>query len=92
MNDQLFDMYRKASDSWFKMQQELFDGLYQSAIHLFQQTSQIAAPKASDDRPRTAGARGSKAPKPTRKPSAGTSRRSPKAAGRRPARPGAKAR
>jgi hypothetical protein len=92
MNEQLFDMYRKASESWFKMQQELFDGLYRSAIHLFQQTSQVPAPKSSEDRPRVAGANGSKRPKLTRKPSSGTPSRSRKATGRRPERPAAKAR
>ena len=113
MSDQMFDLYRKASESWLKMQQGLFqqgppaslfvaplgagvapewartaqktwidltaeilnsqresvDGLYESAIHLFQPT-----PKGPEDHP----ANSSKGPQATRKSSSGTSRRSRK--------------
>ena len=86
MNDQMFDMYRRASESWFRMQQDLFEGLYRSAFHLFQQTSQVPAPQSSQDGPRIAGAEGSKASQAAPKPRSRTSTRSRKVAGKRPGR------
>jgi hypothetical protein len=90
MNDQMFDIYRKASESWFKLQQELFDGLYKSAILLFQQTSKAPAAMPSDDHSRVSDANDSKATTATPKPGPGKPRHSRKAAGRRPERPGAR--
>jgi hypothetical protein len=84
MNDQMFDMYRQATASWLRMQQELFDGLYKSAIHLFLQPSQVLGTKSPEDHPRVSGANGSKPSKATRKPSPGTARPSRKVAGKRP--------
>ena len=131
MSDQMFDIYRKASESWLKMQQELFqqgapssllaapkgavaapewvrnaqkrwieltaevltrqresvDGLYKSAIHLVQQTSQVAEATPSQDARKSSGANGSKETKATPKPDSVKSRHSRKATGRRPERP-----
>ena len=84
MNDQLFDIYRRASQSWFKMQQELFEGFYESAIHLFRRTSEVPAPKSPEDGPRIADTNRSKTPKVPRKSTSGTARHSRKATGRRP--------
>jgi hypothetical protein len=87
MNDQMFDMYRQATESWLKMQQDLFDGLYKSAILLFQ-TSEVPKAKPPEDHPPVAGAHGSKVSKatrkPTQKPTSRTSRHSRKVAGKRP--------
>lgn len=90
MSDQMFEIYRKASESWFKLQQELFDGLYKSTMLLFQQTSpapQISpAPEAKppDDHSRILGANGSQASKATPKPGPAKPRHSRKATGARP--------
>jgi hypothetical protein len=92
MNDQMFDIYRKASESWFKLQQELFAGLYKSAILLFQQTSQAPATQPSKDHPAISGANGSKEKKTTPHPGSEKSRHSRKAAGKRPERPGVRSR
>jgi hypothetical protein len=88
MNDRMFDIYRQATESWLKVQQEMFDGLYKSTILLFRETSQVPEAKSSEGHPRIAGTNGSKATKASRKPSSGTSRRLQKVAGRRPERPG----
>jgi hypothetical protein len=79
MNDRVFDIYRQASESWFKAQQELFDGLYKSTMLLFQQTAQAPNAKPSED----------KATRTTPKPGAGKPTHSRKAAGRPARRPGA---
>ena len=89
MNGQMFDIYRQVTESWFKVQQEMFDGLYKSAILLFQQTSLAPQAKPSEDHPRISGATDSKAPKATPKPGSKKSRHSRKVAGRRPERSGA---
>ena len=84
MNDRMFDIYRQASESWFKAQQELFDGLYKSAMLLFQQTSGAPKAKLSEEHPGSSGQNGSKAAEARTKPGSGKSRHSRKAAGRRP--------
>ncbi len=85
----MFDIYRQASESWWRLQQELFDGLYKSAMLLFPRPSRLPEAKSSDGNARSSGAIGSKTSKATRKAGAGTSRRSRKVAGSRPERPGA---
>ena len=92
MNDQMFDIYRKASESWFKLQQELFDGIYRSTMLLFQQTSPSPKVKPSEDHSQSSGANGSKASKATPKPGAGRSGHSRKAAEKRPEPPRARKR
>jgi hypothetical protein len=88
MNGQMFDIYRKASESWWKMQQELFDGLYRSAILLFQGTSQAPQAKPPEDHPRSAGATGSRTTKAAPKPGSKKPSHSRKVAGRRAERSG----
>jgi hypothetical protein len=87
MNDRVFDIYRQASESWFKVQQELFDGFYKSTMLLFQQTAQASQAlqvKPSENHPRISDENGSKPTKTTPKPGSGSSRHSRKAPGRHP--------
>jgi hypothetical protein len=83
MNDRMFDMYRQATESWLKTQQDLFDGLYKSAILLFR-TPEVPNAKPPEDHPRVSRAHGSKVSKATRNPTSRTSKRSRKIAGKRP--------
>jgi hypothetical protein len=126
MNNQMFDIYRKVSESWVEMQQQLFqgapsfpytapqgaagapewardaqkkwiafaaeildrhresmDGLYKSAIHLFQETSQLPETKSSDGPPLPSGTNGTKASKVGQGAGSATARHLRRSSGRR---------